>query len=1000
MRYSVVLFFFIGILNAAPLVDFGAVAPESIRLHTPGKREQAAGIDTFDRRKALRIDWNNARAGHFEFHTTDKLILPEFLKARITVQAYLPEHCKARNLNLRIVDRDGETFQVYRPLAGLKPGWNEIIYELDSETPGAGSFGAGKKANRKIDFPARLGGFAADFNSKDGEGFLAIGTVEIEIVSTRLPLRPVLETGTAVHVLTPENEAGILLANDRAVDVSGKLEFRVADVNGNPVCGEESEVFLAPGESRRFPIVKPKKFGVYYVDVKYSEFEEHKKPFEKTFRFCYMKPAGPVPGPAKGFLFGGCTHPLGKPVEDQKREALAAALCGIKVMRVDFYWESMQPTAQSELNFKRFDDALRVFEEQGIEFQAIYCYLPKWAAAKDWKPLSMKFTGKPRPDYGLWRRFIRSAAGHYRGKLRYVEVWNEPDHVGFANFSALEYIELMKIAYAETKRADPNMQVLTGGYTCMPNGFVKLVEKDHMQRTLVEGRGAYDIFAFHGHGPFHDYRNQIDRLVKMKKELKVEAPWWANETAISSIHVGELGQGITLYRKLIYSWARGAMGYSWFNLRNNGFDPSENEHNFGLLTRDFYPKAAYGVYNTLARLFREAEYLGDADAGEGIDAFFFRDARGELLLPHWSGASSGSGRVLLLSGISGPVTRIDLFGNEEVLPVCNDALVVEVGETPATLRFAQRETPRICGELFQLADDFICRPGGTGKYRFELMNPTGTSLTFRIEPELSEGLTLKEKILPLRIAPGQKKTVTLRIAADKNFRYLHNRQEMIGIALAVDDLWEGVLHFKARCATPLNRGLAGQPDFVLESADQIITLVANHPDSAHLFWKGGEDLSAEVRLGHDGTALLLKVDVRDDIHCQPYRGGRMYQGDGIQFALQLPDQKGLWEIGLSRRDDGENDVHLWHAPEGFDPSKTAAEIQLETRRDEAKKVTGYTVRIPFMTIGLNRNVGGGAFRFNLLVNDNDGEGRESYIAIAPGIGESKTPDEYPVVIFH
>ena len=150
MRYSVVLFFSIGILNAAPLVDFGAVAPESIRLHTPGKREQAAGIDTFDRRKALRIDWNNARAGHFEFHTTDKLILPEFLKAKIRVQAYLPEHCKARSLNLRIVDRDGETFQVYRPLAGLKPGWNEIIYELDSETPGAGSFGAGKKANSSL----------------------------------------------------------------------------------------------------------------------------------------------------------------------------------------------------------------------------------------------------------------------------------------------------------------------------------------------------------------------------------------------------------------------------------------------------------------------------------------------------------------------------------------------------------------------------------------------------------------------------------------------------------------------------------------------------------------------------------------------------------------------------------------------------------------------------------------------------------------------------------
>ncbi len=125
----------------------------------------------------------------------------------------------------------------------------------------------------------------------------------------------------------------------------------------------------------------------------------------------------------------------------------------------------------------------------------------------------------------------------------------------------------------------------------------------------------------------------------------------------------------------------------------------------------------------------------------------------------------------------------------------------------------------------------------------------------------------------------------------------------------------------------------------------------------------------------------------------------MYLGDSVQIALQLPGQKGLWEIGFSRRDGGENDVHLWHTPDGFASAKTATAIQLETKRDDAKKITVYTVRIPFAAIGLNRNVAGCTFRFNLLVNDNDGERRESYIAIAPGIGESKTPDEYPVVIF-
>ena len=40
------------------------------------------------------------------------------------------------------------------------------------------------------------------------------------------------------------------------------------------------------------------------------------------------------------------------------------------------------------------------------------------------------------------------------------------------------------------------------------------------------------------------------------------------------------------------------------------------------------------------------------------------------------------------------------------------------------------------------------------------------------------------------------------------------------------------------------------------------------------------------------------------------------------------------------------------------------------------------------------------FRFNLLVNDNDGEGRRGWIAIAPGIGERKDPSLFPFIIFN
>ena len=50
-------------------------------------------------------------------------------------------------------------------------------------------------------------------------------------------------------------------------------------------------------------------------------------------------------------------------------------------------------------------------------------------------------------------------------------------------------------------------------------------------------------------------------------------------------------------------------------------------------------------------------------------------------------------------------------------------------------------------------------------------------------------------------------------------------------------------------------------------------------------------------------------------------------------------------------------------------------------------------------VGLTEEAAGRGFRFNLLINDNDGEMRESFIAVAPGLGDSKNTDFFPVVSF-
>ena len=54
--------------------------------------------------------------------------------------------------------------------------------------------------------------------------------------------------------------------------------------------------------------------------------------------------------------------------------------------------------------------------------------------------------------------------------------------------------------------------------------------------------------------------------------------------------------------------------------------------------------------------------------------------------------------------------------------------------------------------------------------------------------------------------------------------------------------------------------------------------------------------------------------------------------------------------------------------------------------------------IPLAALGLDRTKLREGIRFNLLVNDNDGEARKGWIAAAPGIGSGKDAGKYPVVV--
>ena len=68
------------------------------------------------------------------------------------------------------------------------------------------------------------------------------------------------------------------------------------------------------------------------------------------------------------------------------------------------------------------------------------------------------------------------------------------------------------------------------------------------------------------------------------------------------------------------------------------------------------------------------------------------------------------------------------------------------------------------------------------------------------------------------------------------------------------------------------------------------------------------------------------------------------------------------------------EVFCWNRPEGF-PDPTGA-ILLTVRRDEKVKRTLYEAHLPLSALGVTGQSIFAGFRFNLILNDNDGEFRE------------------------
>lgn len=966
-------------LNAAVLFDF-TKEQYPVTLWQAKKFEQSAVYQ----KDGLRISWNPGKntVCIFHFPKTKKEAFGAFSRASCFVELEVPEGSPIQTFNVRFIDSGKEVFQ-WRGRADFRKGG---LFRLKIPmTPKNFQVSFRGNNDKKIDFPLSFYSCTASAEKNSTEASFVLKKIEFEptVESDLSHVKFDLETGHVSRVLKKgeERKLTLLLHNpgNSPLPCNAKIEFR--DFYGNTVSTEAALVLPAEKTLKYRPEVVLPRLGIWDVHLR-LESKDGSRFAESTRSLAYMVPAGPNPPGKEGFIFGICIPGWYDP-GIFPLEAETAALCGASALRLNFRWRELEK-APGKWDVSRLEQIMSEYEKRGIEVMPILSNPPVWAR-KD-KPNSL-------PDFQEWRKYTGYFFRNYGKRIRWWEIWNEPELFSFSDFGAPEYVELQKIAREEQRKSAPDVKLLTGGFATV-NAHSNSKE-GFQEYVLDKGRGYYDVHAFHGHGGFKSYVKQIEgKFLPMRKRLGITAPWFANETAVSSYGIGEKSQAETLFKKFLYSWSAGSIGYNWYNLRNNGFIANNPEHNYGLVTFDFYPKPAYVAYNTLATVYRNKSFVRRYSGNPEIWMLEFR-GDGERAVAVWNDSPAEVADVTaIFRSDARSVEAVDLMGNSANLPLTGGMLMHPITKNPETLRFKGAGRVEYLGDLVKGELKGHAIPGRPARLELSFFNPLPENLVFHLRAEKTEGIETSSIPSRFTVNAGEHKTLTATVTVSKekagrnNLLVLHadcpGHRSVLRIPL------------KPVVFIPAERS-GGEWDFVLDRKEQVVSLFDADPGSVHRLWSGPQDLSAKIAFSLKSGVWTLRFSVTDDRHVQPNRGVNVWQGDNVQIAFQAPGQKSLWVAGLTLLADGKPELYLWESPASFDAKKVLETWTLKARRTGTR--TEYEVKIPLAGIGMNSDLLKQGIRFNALVNDNDGYGRKGWIQITEGIAGNRSAEKFPLVIF-
>ncbi len=375
------------------------------------------------------------------------------------------------------------------------------------------------------------------------------------------------------------------------------------------------------------------------------------------------------------------------------------ATAGARGARDEAYWQNVETTAGSYTYPANVTAYLQAWQNDQLD------------------PLLVADYGNPNYDGGsapyddagrtAFANYADALVGHYP-QVHNLAVWNEWDvnATGPANKTPDSYVALLTATYAKLKADHP-------GVTLVGGGDVDVNQLAWFETFCAQGGLRYlDVVSIHPYnylGPPEGLGAAIDQVRALIRKYAggVDKPIWITEdgwgTGTNAVAVDEPTQAEYVARAELVALAHGVLAllrqaedlhhealavrrFYAYDFMNDGTDPANLEHNFGLVHNvadpagAYTPKPSYVAYATAARQLAGATYLGQENPGSGLFDEVFAAGDGSPLRAIW--AASGANTTVTVSA-TGPVQVTSLYGLPSTFqPDANGHVTFPVGVWP------------------------------------------------------------------------------------------------------------------------------------------------------------------------------------------------------------------------------------------------------------------------------------------------------------------------------